>query len=533
MKELKFEALTIEQKLGMVMTAHIFKCADEEQTEANLVYALDMIKAHRLGAVWVDPDFPNLKEVMVRIKTAADYPILILRDAESGVQDEDDAMIGRHNALGVCDSEELAYAFGKVTAVKARDMGYNVVCNPVLDMTKVNSACGATMRGIGSDKYRVAALAAAEAQGMHDGGVLTVGKHYPSACGNPRIDSHMAENCAYDTIEDLLDYNLYPYLELYKKGLLDGIMTAHSRLVNIDPDFPASLSKKVIGIIREQGFEGFAITDALTMMGTVAKFGLDGCRGLAIAGGNDLALIWGPNKEGDASLRKAYQAGIIPDDMIDKAVKRVLAAQHKVLGLNKEAVITEEDMENAKRINTDGIFAKTDDGVDVALDKNKKHYFVVFSQNENQFTKDDEINVATMVNRWYNPVEIADRLRALYPESYVRLCRELPSQHDIYRIVNENGQYDDVVFVTFVDVLAYLGAEGYAPRVYSLIEALQVTNRVSTILHFGNPFVLEGFVHVPRVIIGGASPKSVEAGLAVLSGAYPAKGSLTYDVKLQ
>ena len=44
-------------------------------------------------------------------------------------------------------------------------------------------------------------------------------------------------------------------------------------MMNIDPTAPASLSRPVLDIIREQGFEGVLITDALCMMGILAKYG--------------------------------------------------------------------------------------------------------------------------------------------------------------------------------------------------------------------------------------------------------------------
>lgn len=532
-KELKFEDLNLEQKIGMVMCGHIFHFWQEEVNERNLEYTLDMIRNHKLGAIWVDHTYPNLADIMAKIKEAADYPILIFRDAESGVRDADEMLIGCHNALGTCNSVESAYAFGKITAIKARDMGYNVVCNPVVDMTAGNCTCGGTMRCIGSDKYRVAELAGAEAQGMHDGGVLTVGKHYPSAKGDPMIDSHMAENTSDVTKEELLDYYLYPYIELNKKGLLDGIMTGHCRLVNIDDQFPASLSKKNIDIIRDLGFEGFAITDALVMMGVVAKFGSDNSRGMAIAAGNDLALTWYFNYDGYDQLYNSYKNGFIPDEMLDAGVKRVLEAQHKVTLLKKDAVITEEDVKNFNKINTDGVYAKTDEGFDVALPKDKKHFFVIFSQNENDISGEGEVNVDTMAKSWYNSVHIAERLKELYPDSDSRIIREYPRSGDGYFISEKTIDYDDIVFVTFTDVKAYVGSENFAPRVISLFKALQITNRISSVLHFGNPFVLEDLPHIPRIIIGGVSAKAVDAGIDVLAGKYPAKGSLTYDVKFQ
>ncbi len=531
-KVLKFEELSTEQKLGMALCSYIGELSTEEKTEENIEYILDLIKNHSLGTVFVNATFKGRDAAIARIKEVADYPVLICCDAERGFPAEGYEKIGAHNAIGTCNTTDSAYAFGFVTAVNARKAGYNVVFNPVLDMTDENCTCGCTIRSIGGDKVRVTELAAAEAQGMHDGGVLTVGKHYPSVKGNPRIDSHMAENSSDISKEDLIDYYLYPYLELNKKGLLDGIMTGHYRLTSIDPDFPTSLSKKNISVIRDLGFEGFTVTDALSMASVVSKFGWVPCRGMAIAGGNSLALVWGSGKAGYTSMLQCYKDGLIPDDMLDSAVSYVLAAQHKVTLLDTTAEITEEEKINYDKINTDGVYAKVDEGYEVALPKDKKHYFVILCDNESD-VNNGEISVATMQDSWYNPQRIAERLKELYPDSRYRIVKEYPAQRDIQRIVEDNLCCDDVVFVTFIDTKAYIGVENFAPRVYSLVEALQITNRVSTILHFGNPFVLEEFVHVPRIIIGGVSPVAVEAGLNVLSGEYPAKGNLTYDVKFK
>ena len=528
-KELKFEDLTVEQKLGMAMVGHTYNRWNDNDSEENIQYVIDMIKDHKLGAIWVDAF--KREEIMARIKEVADYPILIMTDAESGFVDERTPKIGYHNAIGTCNTIEGAYAFGKVTAVNARNAGYNVVCDPVLDMTKGNATCGTTVRCIGSDKHRVTELAIAEAQGMHDGGVLTVGKHFPSAPGNPMIDSHMAENCSDVTREELIDYYLYPYLELSKRGLLDGIMTAHCRLTNIDPEYPASLSKKVIGLFRDLGFNGFTVTDALVMMGTAAKFGRDGSRGLAIEGGNDLALTWTVNKDCYESLLKCYDEGIISDEMLDAAVIRVLETQHKVAMLKEPGVITDEDVENFNKISKDGVFAKTDDGVSTELSKDGKHFFVILTPNG--AIKNGEINVDTMAKNWYNPHHISERIKESYPNSFIKFTSEFPGTGDGYYICEKNVDYDDIVFVSFTECLAYVGCENFAPRLISLFEALQITNRISTLVHFGNPFVLEDLPHIGRILIGGASTASVDATLDVLEGKYPAKGSLTYDIKFR
>ena len=256
-KEIKLEELTPLQKVGMSGCFCMYNFGD------GYDYLLDLIRNHACGAVWVLPQIQEKYHVIEMVKEAADYPILILTDAESGLGDH---MIGLHNSIGMTDSEELAYSFGRVTAITARKMGYNMVCNPLIDMIDCSGVCGKNIRSLGSDKYRVSALAAAIARGMHDGGVLTCGKHYPGSQRripdpnekrNRGVDTHMAEAVAIETREELIETTLYPYRELMKEDLLDAIMVEHKRYVNIDPENPATLSPKVLGIIRELGFDGF------------------------------------------------------------------------------------------------------------------------------------------------------------------------------------------------------------------------------------------------------------------------------------
>ena len=98
-----------------------------------------------------------------------------------------------------------------------------------------NCQCGMNTRCIGNDKEKVARLAAAEIRGMHDGGLLSVCKHYPGQSSKePCGDSHMAETCVTDSLEDIMNVNLYPYKYLIDRGLLDGIMTTHCRFTSVD-----------------------------------------------------------------------------------------------------------------------------------------------------------------------------------------------------------------------------------------------------------------------------------------------------------
>lgn len=528
-KELKLSELSTEQKIGLTMCGRVFNHKNDELHQEHLQYVLNMIKNHSLGAVWVQPTIKGRDEIMALIKETADYPILVFTDAESGYGDD---TIGKHNAIGMTGSEEMAYIFGKVTGTRARKAGYTVVCSPILDMTRMNACCNMTMRSLGGDKEKVTRLAAAEIRGMHDAGVLAIGKHYPSVCGDGEMDTHMGEGLSWETEEELLDYALYPYVELNKMGLLDGIMTGHYRLPNIDADRPASLSEKVIGVFRRQGFNGIAITDALPMMGIVAKFGKIDCNGMAIESGNDLALTWVENKDAYEAMLSCYERGILTEEKVDIAVQRVLDAQHKTTLFDECQELTEDELALYAKINTDGIYAKADEGLEYSVDKNGKH-FIAVQVPVGTANASGKISVDTFSTLWYNPNKIIKQLEETFPNSCVFAMDEFPHNLQNYRVINQNINYDDVIVVTFMDGKTYQGEESFSGRFVTLVKALQITNRISAILHYGNPFPLEALDHIPRVIIGGQSAKSVETGIKVLAGDYPAKGTLTYDIKLK
>jgi len=529
-KALKLEALSVRQKLGIAMTQAVRLTLQDVDPVENFEHILELIREHALGSVWVALEHPRRQEVLQRIHETADYPILVLTDTENGL---DDHLIGKHNAIGMTDREDLAYAFGKVTAINARKQGYNVLCCPLLDMINEWGACGTNCRALGSNRERVAKLAAAEARGLHDGGVLTVGKHYPGGNNPDRIDSHMGEVCCAMTKEELLDYSLYPYLQLMKEELLDGIMVGHHRYINIDPDYPATLSKPVVDIIREQGFDGFAITDALIMNGVKAKFGESRAKGLSFAAGNDLLLPWTSAKASLQQFQDCYDAGMFSDERLDEAVRRVLAAQQKILDMEpKYTEVTDEDIALFDLINRDSVYAQADKGLEIPISRDGRHFFAMMVKNGTAITPDGQIAVDTFSTDWYFPNRITATIQRLFPNSKVCAIDQFPNPGQNQRVLDGCQEYEDVVFITFGDAPANAGSDAITQRLMSVIQALQITKRISTVVHFGNPFVLEDMPHIPRYIIGGTSADNIDAALEVLAGEYPAKGVMTYDVKL-
>ena len=64
------------------------------------------------------------------------------------------------------------------------------------------------------------------------------------------------------------------------------------------------------------------------------------------------------------------------------------------------------------------------------------------------------------------------------------------------------------------------------------MKAMSMTDRFTTQIHFGNPYVLEDAPHSKRHIMGCVSANCVDSALEILAGNLEPTGHPTYDAKL-
>ena len=60
-----------------------------------------------------------------------------------------------------------------------------------------------------------------------------------------------------------------------------------------------------------------------------------------------------------------------------------------------------------------------------------------------------------------------------------------------------------------------------------------MTDKISTVVHFGNPYVLEDIPHVPRIIVGTTGADNMVPTFEVLAGERKPLGVPTYNIKLK
>ena len=175
---------------------------------------------------------------------------------------------------------------GRLMAEDLAAVGIDVDCAPVADVPVPGADAIIGDRAFGDEPGKVAALAAAFAQGLEDGGVLPVVKHMPGH-GRATADSHKklpvvtAERATLE-ISDFAAFRPLAGLPL--------AMTAHVVFTAFDPVAPATTSAVIVReVIRGSiGFQGLLMSDDLSM-GALTGSLRERTRGV-LAAGCDIAL---------------------------------------------------------------------------------------------------------------------------------------------------------------------------------------------------------------------------------------------------
>ena len=515
---LQVEEMTVEQKIG-----HIHCACVVYDLPGNLDYVLDLIKKRACTCLRVGLSWRNIESIK-RIREAADYPLLIITDMEQGYKLSKRPTVPLIS-LAACNNSEYNKAFAAVTARDAKAAGYTGCWGPVIDILSGDGPASVSRKS-GDSPESVTKFAKDIASVFATYNFQSTGKHYPGGGYDFPLDSHMVEGISSKTEKELLDYDLVPYLELWKDGLLPSIMTRHCVYPNIDPDYPASLSKKVIDIIRSRGYDGVIYTDSLAMMGILQKYGEENAMALAFEAGNDIIMpnCRRPAKETYEMLLNAYKDGRISDKRLDEAVRRILRLAE---ALEKEPQNPYPVPENIDvilaAVARDCITAICDDGVEANIPTDGKKLFVVTT--DQGF---DGVAAEISSGKWYSPKRVINAIKERFPDAEIVTIEEYPTAYNNESVLNTATRYDDVVFVSFCTSGAYLGTDCLTRRLESVINALAISGKLSTVVHFGNPLALKNIKHIKRKIFGYTAPESQVYAFDVLSGRIPAKGKMPY-----
>jgi beta-N-acetylhexosaminidase len=327
----------LEEKIGQMLLLGFGGVAVEPAGRVGVE-----VKSGRMGnAVLFDvasPGTPSrninspaqLSTLSRELQSLASRRMLIAVDQEGGQV----ARLGPSNGfpptvsaqyLGQRNDLATTREYGSRMAKTLAQSGINLNLAPVVDVNinPTNPVVGVTGRTFSADPDVVAEHALAFIQAHREAGVLCAIKHFPGH-GSSALDSHLGLP---DVTRSWSRKELIPFQRLVAARQADVIMTGHLFNANLDPEFPATLSRRTItDLLRgELGFEGVVLSDDMQMAAITQKFGFAASLELAINAGVDMISIAGDQTQPDAFsiILEAVRSGRISETRIDQAHRRI------------------------------------------------------------------------------------------------------------------------------------------------------------------------------------------------------------------
>jgi len=346
--------LTLDEKIGQLVLVGMDGTEPNEQTK-------DLIQTYHVGGfIFFKPNIQNAQqavELFNALKTlnAAHHsvPLFMSVDEEGGRVSRLPNSLVKLPAgaeIGKANDPNFARELGETLGEELKAFGLNVDFAPVLDVNSNPDNPVIGDRSFGSDAGAVSRLGVPLMKGLQTGGVISVVKHFPGH-GDTSVDSHLGLPVVNHDLNRLRKMELVPFADAVREGT-DMVMVAHILLPKLDPDHPASFSKRAItDLLRgELGYDGVVITDDMTMGAVINHYDIGQASVEAIKAGGSIVLVgheYDKQTKVLQALKAAAASGELSQEEIDDRVYGILALKRKYKLTDEEA--SKVDVERLNR----------------------------------------------------------------------------------------------------------------------------------------------------------------------------------------
>jgi len=294
-----------------IKSSVVFGCAGPTLTDAEFEFFRTNLP---FGFILFSRNIANIeqvKELCLSLRKSVGWYAPILIDQEGGrvqrikpplVKDWLPPLDEAINA-----GEKAAHVFRRrftSIANELRSLGIDANCAPILDIARPSTHKFLRNRCYGINKSDVILLGKVVYDALKSRGVLPIIKHMPGH-GLSLDDSHLGLPVVKAEKNELYD-NDFAVFKAFANAKI--AMTAHVLYEAIDPEFPASTSKRVMRIIREDiKFSGLLVSDDISMSalsGSIKKRTED-----LLEAGNDVVLHCNGNL---SEMKEIISSGVNP-----------------------------------------------------------------------------------------------------------------------------------------------------------------------------------------------------------------------------
>lgn len=263
-------------------------------------------------------------------------PLWISVDQEGGIVQRFKAPFTiwpKAEAVAKLNSPKLTFELSEAIAKELKSVGVNLNFTPVADIltNPQNPVIGT--RAFGTDEDTVSKMVSAIVRGHVTAGVQPCVKHFPGH-GDTDLDSHFALPSVDTPLDVLRDRELKPFSRAFKARCC-FVMTAHILCKSIDPEVPATFSRKILQeILRgELRYQKLIISDDLQMQAITDHFGADEAPIRALLAGCDILIYRTEDfaRHAYASVKRALENGDLSPAVVNGAINRIRAVKEETL----------------------------------------------------------------------------------------------------------------------------------------------------------------------------------------------------------
>ncbi len=299
---------------------------------------------HNIGTMsQCDDPRAQLTEFISDLKSLRREPLIVSIDQEGGFVNrlkESSGfrpMISQRSAAEGGDTT-LVRQTAAVIAEEVASVGVNFNFSPCvdIDVNPDSPAIGHFARSFSADAAWTSHCASIYVEEHRRRSIITSLKHFPGH-GSATVDSHLRLT---DITHTWSTEELTPYRQLIESGLCDAVMVSHLFNENLDPDYPATLSRNTIeGVLRDElGWQGVVVSDDMQMRAITDHYGFEQAVILGINAGVDLFIVGGNIRREEYNVvakfieivERGVASGEISMEQLDKAHSRVEALLSKI-----------------------------------------------------------------------------------------------------------------------------------------------------------------------------------------------------------
>ncbi len=327
--------MTLAEKIAQLGSLWVYEIADElglnrEWAQARMAHGLGQVTRLAGGSSLGPVETARLANVIQKFlveETRLGIPALIHDECCSGFLANGATNFPQIIGIASTWEPELVEAMTQIIRRQMRAVGVHQGLAPVLDIAR-DPRWGRTEETFGEDPYLTASMGAAYIRGLQGDdwtdGVMATGKHF---VGYSASDGGLNWAPARIMPRELREVYLAPFEAAVRVAKLASIMPAYHEM---DGEPCSSSYALMTRLLREEwGFDGLVVSDYMAIHQLESYHHLARNKAhaaqLALEAGMDVELP-STNAYGHP-LRDAVAAGEITEELIDRSVRRVLAAK--------------------------------------------------------------------------------------------------------------------------------------------------------------------------------------------------------------